>query len=105
MPAVLTLGSMLLCAHGGRASPTVVAARVLIGGQAALAAGPLIVAGCANPPPPAGTGPCITAQFLMTTTRVRSAGLPLLIESTSSICVPTGTPLTVAALQTRVSAQ
>lgn len=105
MPAVLSLGSLLLCAHGGHATPTVVAPRVLIGGQAALAEGPLIVAGCPNSPPPAGTGPCVTAQFLFTSTRVRSTGLRLLVESTASVCVPTGTPLTVAALQARVSVQ
>jgi len=102
---LLTAGSVLVCAHGGHATPVALATRVLVGGEPALALAPLLIAGCLNPPPPAGTGPCVTAQFVTGTTRVRSMGLPLLVDTGPSICVPTGTPLTVAATQPRVSAQ
>ena len=105
MPAVLTIGSTLLCAHGGQAISMAPAARLRLAGQPALVQVPFLVAGCANPPPPTGTGPCVTAQFLTAATRVRSMGLPLLVDSGLSICVPTGTPLTAVALQARVSAQ
>jgi hypothetical protein len=106
MSLLLTTGSVLMCAHGGHATPVALATRVLVGGQAALAQpAPLLVAGCANPSPPAGTGPCVTAQFVSGTTRVRSSGLPLLVDSGPSICTPTGTPLTVVATQPRVRAQ
>lgn len=105
MSFLLTAGSVLMCAHGGHATPTVLSPRVLVGGQPALAQAPLVVAGCANPSPPAGTGPCVTAQFLIGSARVRSMGLSLLVASGPSICVPTGTPLTVAAVQPRVRAQ
>ena len=104
MAFVLTAGSLLVCAHGGHATPAVVAPRLQIGGQPALAQGPFFVAGCANPPPPAGTGPCVTAEFLIAATRVRSTGLALLTDAAPSLCTPTGTPLTVAALQARVRA-
>jgi len=105
MSLLLTADSVLMCAHGGHATPVVFANRVLVGGAPALATAPLVVAGCANPPPPAGTGPCVTGQFLVGTTRVRSMGLSLLVDTGPSLCVPTGTPLTVVAAQPRVRAQ
>jgi hypothetical protein len=105
MPSVLAADSVLICAHGGRATPTVLSSRVLVGGQPALLQVPLLVAACANPPPPTGTGPCVTAQFLIGTARVRSMGLSLLVDSGPSVCVPTGTPLTVAFAQSRVQAR
>ena len=105
MSSLLTAGSVLMCAHGGQALPTVLAPRVLVGGQPALAQATLVIAGCANPSPPVGTGPCVTAEFLIGTTRVRSGGLGLLVDSGPSICVPTGTPVTAVATQPRVRAQ
>jgi hypothetical protein len=66
--------------------------------------GPWVVAGCAMPPPPAGNGPCVTAQFLMGSVRVLSNGLPLLLFDSQAICVPTGTPTITAVTQTRVIA-
>ena len=104
MASVLTIGSVVLCAHGGRATATGIAMRIRIEGQPALVQAPLVVAGCANPPPPSGTGPCVTAQFVTAATRVRSMGLPLLTDWGPSICTPTGTPLSVAVVQPRVSA-
>jgi hypothetical protein len=63
-----------------------------------------MVAGCTFPPPTAGNGPCVTAQWITGTTRVLSNGQPLLVQSSQAICTPTGTPLIIAATQTRVSA-
>lgn len=105
MASVLTAGSFLLCAHGGQARSPLPAPRIRVAGQPALVQVPLIVSGCVNAPPPANTGPCITAQFLTAAMRVRSMGLPLLVESGQSVCATTGTPLTATALQARVSAQ
>ena len=56
------------------------------------------------PPPPAGNGPCVTAQWLVGTMRVMSNGQPMVVQSSQAICVPTGTPLMIVMTQTRVSA-
>jgi hypothetical protein len=68
-------------------------------------AAPYMIAGCAMPPPNAGNGPCVTAQWTTAATRVTSNGQPLLLLDSQAICAPTGTPLIVAVTQTRVSAQ
>jgi hypothetical protein len=101
---LLHLGATVICAHGGQAQPTVVQPRVLVSGQPVTTlAAPYVVAGCAFPPPPAANGPCLTAQWLMGTTRVLSEGLPILVLSSQAICAPTGTPLLIVVTQTRVS--
>ena len=60
------------------------------------------VAGCAMPTPPAGNGPCVTAQFLTAATRVMAAGQPVLLQASQSMCTPTGTPLMPTVVQSRV---
>lgn len=67
-------------------------------------AAPYVVAGCAFPPPPNGNGPCVTANWLVGTTRVLSNGQPLVVQSSQAICAPTGTPLIITVTQPRVSA-
>lgn len=102
---LLHVGAQVLCAHGGQAQATVPNPRVLVGGQPTVAiTGPYVVAGCAFPPPPAGNGPCVTAQFVTAATRVTSNGQPLLLLDSQAVCVPTGTPLIVAVTQVRVTA-
>ena len=61
---------------------------------------PYVVAGCALPPN-AG-GPCVTAQWVTSATRVLSGGVPLLLQDSQSVCAPTGTPLSVVVTQVRV---
>ena len=98
-------GATVMCSHGGQAQPTVPNPRVTVSGMPTVALpGPWVVAGCAMPPPIAGNGPCITAQFLMGTTRVLSNGLPLLTFDSQAICAPTGTPTITVMTQTRVFA-
>ncbi len=106
MPGFLVhVGAQVLCAHGGQAQPTAPNPRVLVSGQpTTLITAPYVVAGCAMPPPPAGNGPCVTAQWLVGTVRVMSNGQPLVVQSSQAICVPTGTPLMIVMTQTRVSA-
>jgi len=65
---------------------------------------PWTVAGCTMPPPNAGNGPCVTGQWLTGSTRVLADGQPLVLQASSSVCTPTGTPMTVVAVQARVSA-
>jgi hypothetical protein len=102
---LLHVGATVLCSHGGQAQPTVPNPRVTVMGQPTVTmAPPYVIAGCAFPPPPAGNGPCVTAQFLTGSTRVTSNGQPLLLLSSQAICAPTGTPLVIAVTQTRVTA-
>jgi hypothetical protein len=101
---ILHLGATVLCAHGGQAIPTVSSPRVMVSGMPiATIAAPYSVAGCAFVPP-AGNGPCITAQWIVGTVQVMSEGQPLAIMSGMATCVPTGTPLLPIMAQTRVIA-
>lgn len=105
MPGFLVhVGATVLCAHAGQAQPTVPNPRVLVSGMPTVTiASPYVVAGCAMPPPASGNGPCVTAQFVSSATRVFSNGQPLLLLDSQAVCVPTGTPLIIAATQTRVT--
>jgi hypothetical protein len=100
---LLHFGATVLCAHAGQAQPTTVNPRVLVSGQPVVTvAAPYVVAGCALPPPPAANGPCVTAQFVSSATRVLASGQPVLLMDSQAICAPTGTPVLVVATQTRV---
>lgn len=99
----LTVSSVVLCAHGGKAQPTMPNPRVKVMGQpTVLLSAPWVVAGCAFPPPPTANGPCVTAQWTVAALRVKSNGVPLLIQDSQALCVPTGTPLMVTFTQPRV---
>lgn len=106
MPGFLVhVGAQVLCAHAGQATPTVPNPRVTVSGQlTVLITSPYLVAGCTFPPPPAANGPCVSAQWLVGSTRVTSNGQPLVVQSSQAICAPTGTPLMIVLTQTRVTA-
>jgi uncharacterized Zn-binding protein involved in type VI secretion len=100
---ILHLGATVLCSHAGQATPVAPSPRVLVSGQPIVTiSSAYVVAGCAMPPPIAGNGPCVTAQFITSALRVTSMGLPVLLQDSQSICVPTGTPLIPTVVQTRV---
>jgi hypothetical protein len=102
---ILHLGATVMCSHAGQATPTTPVPRVLVSGQPVVTiASPYIVAGCAMPPPIAGNGPCVTAQFITAALRVQVMGQPVLLQDSQSVCVPTGTPLLPVVAQTRVIA-
>lgn len=101
---LLHLGATVLCAHGGQATPTAPCPRVLVSGQPVTTlAAPYVIAGCGMPPPSAGNGPCVSGQWLVGATRVLAGGQPVLLQSSTSVCAPTGTPMMVSVTQTRVS--
>lgn len=101
---LLHLNAGVLCAHGGQAKPTAPVPRVLVSGQpVTTVSAPWVVAGCPFPPPPNGNGPCVTAQFATSATRVLALGQPVLLLDSQAVCAPTGTPLVVAATQARVT--
>lgn len=98
-----TTGTVLLCAHGGRAKSPAPSPRVKVMGQPVLLQPiPLVITGCANPPPPANVGPCVTATTLTGSIRVKVMGMPVLLQDSQALCTPTGTPLTVVPTQARV---
>jgi hypothetical protein len=66
-------------------------------------AAPYAVAGCAFVPP-AGNGPCVTAQWVVGSVAVTSEGQPVVIMTGMATCVPTGTPLLPVEAQTRALA-
>jgi hypothetical protein len=103
---LLHMGATVLCAHAGQAQPTVTNPRVKVGGQPVVTLPTVYsIAGCTMPPPSAGNGPCVTAQFTMGATRVRAGGQPVLLQDGQAICTPTGTPLNIVLTQLRVKAK
>jgi hypothetical protein len=97
---LLHVGATVLCAHGGQAQPTAPNPRVTVNGTPTVTmTAPYAVAGC-----PMVTTPCVTAQWMMGATRVTSNGQPLLLFDSQAVCVPNGTPVTIVATQTRVTA-
>jgi hypothetical protein len=101
---ILHLGATVMCSHGGQALPTAPSPRVTVSGMPiATIAAPYTVAGCAFAPP-AGNGPCVTAQWVVGAVRVTSEGQPVVVMTGVAVCMPTGTPLLPMAAQTRVIA-
>ena len=100
---LLHVGATVLCAHGGQAQPTVPNLRVKVMGQPVTTqTSPYAITGCANPVPPANTGPCVIAQWVSAATRVKVMGQPVLLQDSQAICTPPGTPLTAILTQVRV---
>ena len=101
---LLDQSATVLCMHGGQAQGTVPNPRVKISGQATFQqTNPWTIAGCAfTIPPPT---PCVTAQWITAATRVKSGGMPLLLQDGQAVCTPNGTGVNVIVTQVRVKAQ
>ncbi|NEQ21947.1 MAG: hypothetical protein F6K28_22655 [Microcoleus sp. SIO2G3] len=100
---LLNVGSTVLCVHGGQAKSVAPNPRVLVGGlPVTTQLPPYVIAGCANPPPPANVGPCVVGNWIVAALRVKVMGMPVLMQDSQAICIPTGTPLVVVLTQTRV---
>lgn len=98
---ILHQGAQVFCMHAGTAQPMIVNPRVTVSGQ------PIVtqtcsyaIAGCPFVPP-AGNGPCVTAQWITGATRVRAGGTPVLLQDSLAVSVPTGTGLNILMTQTR----
>jgi hypothetical protein len=101
--SLLHVGATVICAHGGQGQPTMPNPRVKVMGQPIVTqTAPYTVAGCANLPPPINVGPCAMAQWVNAAVRVKAMGQPVLLQDSQSLCVPTGTPLSVVVTQMRV---
>jgi hypothetical protein len=102
---LLHAGAAVLCMHGGQAQAILPNPRVKVSGQQTVQQpNPWAVAGCPFTPGPVPV-PCVLAQWTSAATRVRSGGMPLLLQDSQAICVPNGTGVNVVMTQTRVKAQ
>jgi hypothetical protein len=102
---LLHQGATVMCMHLGQAQATVPNLRVKVSSQATVQQpNPWIIAGCifnvSGSPVP-----CVTAQWITAATRVRSGGIPLLLQDSQAICVPNGTGVNIITTQLRVKAQ
>ncbi len=100
---LLQQGAVVMCAHGGQATPSVPNPRVTVMGMpTATTTAPWVVAGC--PGVPSAVPPCVTAQWLLGTVRVTSMGQPLVVQSGTAITAPGGATLLPVSMQMRVQA-
>ena len=100
---ILHQGATILCAHGGQAQATAPNPRVKVAGQPVVTmTAPHSVAGCPFTTPAGSPLPCVTAQWTTAATRVTVGGLPVLLQDSQAVCMPNGTPVTVAVTQIRV---
>ena len=96
-------GATVICLHGGMAQPTVPDPRVMVSGQPITTQPyPYTIAGCADPAPPFGTGPCTVGTWITGAERVMASGVPVLLQDSQAVCVLPGTGLEVVYTQTRV---
>jgi hypothetical protein len=99
---LLHVGATVLCTHGGQAQATAPNPRVTVSRQPIVTlTAPHAVAGCpfvaALVPMP-----CITAQWVVGATRVFADKVPVLLADSKAVCIPNGTPVTIALTQIRV---
>lgn len=100
---ILHLGATVLCMHAGQAQPLAPNPRVMVSGQPVVTqTTPYAVAGCALTGTP--NPPCATAQWVSGALRVLAGGVPVVVQSSQAVCVPTGTGLLPVVVQPRVSA-
>ena len=101
---ILHMGAVVMCSHGGVATPTAPNPMVLVSGMPITTiAAPWAIAGCAFVPP-GGNGPCVTGMWIVGSLQVTSNGQPVAIMSGVSTCIPTGTPMVPVSAQTLVIA-
>ena len=102
---LLHQSATVLCMHGGQAQATVPNPRVKVSSQMTVQMpNPWLIAGC--PFNVSGSPvPCVTAQWMTAATRVKSGGLPLLLQDSQAVCAPNGTGVNIVVTQLRVKAQ
>ena len=94
-------GAVVMCAHAGQATSPSPFPRVLVMGMpVTVQPVPYVIAGCTQASIPAPF--CTTANWIVGALRVKAGGMPVLLQTSASVCVPTGTPLTIVTTQTRV---
>lgn len=103
---LLHQSATVLCMHGGQAQAAVPNPRVKVSNMLTVQMpNPWIVAGCPFTTPAAAPLPCVTAQWVTSALRVKSGGMPLLLQDSQAVCVPNGTGVNIIVTQLRVKAQ
>jgi hypothetical protein len=93
----------VMCAHAGQATAVSPFPRVTVSGQPVVTlTTQYVVAGCALTG--TGTPPCVTGQWVVGAVRVTAGGVPVAIQTGSSITTPTGSPMLPLVVQPRVVA-
>jgi hypothetical protein len=99
---LLTVASIITCAHGAPVQATAPMPRVLLSGQPVVTmAAPHAVTGCPFNIA-GGPSPCVLANWVVGAVRVLAGGMPVLVQSSQAICVPNGTPVIITGTQPRV---
>jgi uncharacterized Zn-binding protein involved in type VI secretion len=99
---LLHAGATITCAHGGQVQASMPSTRVRVAGQPIVVQPvPHMVAGCPFNVS-GGPVPCVTAQWVSAATRIRSMGMPVLLQDSQAMCAPNGTPVTISVTQVRV---
>lgn len=106
---VLPAGMAVNCPHGAAATVVPSQPRVLVGGQPVLVQSDQgIVAGCPFTLPNGTPSPCVTVRWVSASVRVKANGVPILLQSSSTLClaatqapqgpaiVPSGSPRVLA---------
>lgn len=100
---IVHLGATVMCMHAGQALSTSPNPRVMVGGQPVVNIATMYtVAGCALAT--TSSPPCLTGQWLVGATRVMAGGLPVAIQSGTSMCLPSSSPMMPLVVQPRVVA-
>jgi hypothetical protein len=102
---VLTKDVGALCTHGGTAQGTAPSPRVKIAGSPVLVVtSQFTISGCSNNVSGAPM-PCVSSTVAVGASRVKSNGMPVLLQSGTAVNLPTGASLTFVPAQTRVKGQ
>ena len=102
MPGYLVhLGATVTCMHSGMAQPIAVNPRVKVSGQPIVTqTSSYVIAGCSLIP---SGGPfCANAQWVSAAARVKSNGVPVLLQDSQAVCQTTGTGVLIQTTQIRV---
>jgi hypothetical protein len=104
---ILQLGCNIRCPHGGTASFQSTNRQVKVGGYALLSTDVYSIAACPFQLPGPTPHPCVSIRWLNPAIRVRVDHKPVLLESSTGLClaadgVPQGNAI-VTGVQTRVS--
>lgn len=97
----LHVGATVMCPHAGQVQTSPGNPRVKVSGQpVATMADMYMVSGCPNPPPNAGTGPCLQVKWLVPAVRVRVGGQPVILQNSTGLALnamqaPQGAPQVV----------
>ncbi len=106
---VLHQGAMVQCPHGIPAQPVPSQVRVMTNSQPLLTQSDVFtIAGCPFQLPGPTPSPCVQVRWVTASLRVRASGVPVLLQTSSSLCLaatqaPQG-PAIIAAVSPRVSA-